>query len=240
MQIDFPQGLAGWAGKGPANSLILLVAGGRAPESRWLSSMASRYSIWAVDRGLEACQKAGIKPALVVGDADSATAAAWKWADDENLTILRYPRDKDRTDLQLALTELAVRQPGAAVLLTGGWGGRFDHAFSNVFSLLEVSAEPLHLCGLADADEMMLFVDGGQHLTVSFSQKPRAISLLPLAETCTGISLNGVHWPLTESVLRLDSPAAISNRLAQDSSQVEVSLRRGRIGFYCCWAETNL
>ena len=240
MKMEMPQCFADWQGRGPELSLRLLVAGGRPPEQGWLVSMAARYPVWAVDRGVEICRQAGIKPELLIGDADSASAETWSWAGRERLEVIRHSRDKDLTDLQLALKELAIRRPGSAVLLTGGWGGRFDHAFTNLFSLQEAAGWQLNPCGLADAAEAMFFVDGGQSLVLSFSNRPQIISLLPLTEVCEGVNFSGVHWPLAQSVLRLDSPAAISNRLAQDSLSATISLRLGRIGVYCCWDEADL
>lgn len=219
----------------------VLVAGGRAPSSKWLAQLAGQYPVWAVDRGIDACCMATVVPELLVGDADSGSEFAWYWAESlQKVATIRQPVDKDDTDLQMALKELGRRHPGSLALLAGGWGGRFDHAFSNVFSLLE--SERWGVCpgGLVDAAECLFFLFAGQSMTLDFPDKPGVISLLPLTPVCSGVDLRGVHWPLDGAILRMDSPAAISNRLVQGSNQARVSLTQGILGVYCCWDETRL
>lgn len=231
-RVDFPQVQA---------DPLVLVAGGRAPSGQWLAQLAGKYPVWAVDRGVEACRSAAVAPELLVGDADSGSGPAWHWAEEvKRVVTVRQPVDKDDTDLQMALKELGRRRPGALALLAGGWGGRFDHACSNVFSLLESERWGVYPGGLIDDAETLFFLFAGQSLVLDFSDKPRVISLLPLTPVCSGVDLQGVHWPLGGAVLRMDSPAAISNRLETGSDQVRVSLMQGILGVYCCWDETGL
>ena len=49
--------------------------------------------------------------------------------------ITKVPTKKDVTDTQLALQMIKAEYNEAVVIMTGAWGGRFDHAFSAVFSL---------------------------------------------------------------------------------------------------------
>lgn len=219
---------------------VVLVAGGRAPAASWLASVAQLYPIWAVDRGADTCRAAAVIPEILLGDADSSAASSWQWLEELQVPMVRYPADKDYTDLQLALRELAVRRSGAAVLLTGGWGGRFDHAWSNVFSLLQAADAGLNIAGLVDEAEAMFFLPGGQQLAIEFIQQPKTISLIPLTPVCRQVTSQGVHWPLSGVDLSMQAPAAISNRLAVDSQKIRVSINAGMLGVYCCWNETGL
>lgn len=238
MRLQLPQGQFHYDA-GP-QEWVLLVAGGRAPAAAWLQWMAARYPVWAVDRGADVCRNAGVRPELLFGDADSGSRAAWDWAESCGIPIERYQADKDRTDLQLALAGAAKRRPAAAALVTGGLGGRFDHAYSNVFSLLETGDCGQWAAGLVDESEVLLLLRAGQNLQAEFSQQPPIVSLLPLSELCSGICSQGLHWPLDQAVLRLAAPGGISNRLAAGSNQVRVSLGSGCLGVYCCWRETGL
>jgi thiamine pyrophosphokinase len=230
--IEFPQVQA---------DPLVLVAGGRAPSGKWLAQLARQYPVWAVDRGVEVCRSAAVVPELLAGDADSGSELAWHWAEAlQQVVTVRQPVDKDDTDLQMALKELGLRRPGSLALLAGGWGGRFDHACSNVFSLLESERWGVRPGGLVDDAESLFFLFAGQSMVLDFSDKPRVISLLPLTPVCSGVDLRGVHWPLDDAVLRMDSPAAVSNRLAKESDRMSVSLAQGILGVYCCWDETGL
>ena len=239
MKIEFPQCKVDFLQM--QAEPVVLVAGGRAPSTGWLGKTACLRPVWAIDRGVDICREAGVVPAMLIGDADSGSATAWQWAKAEkNVVTVKHPVDKDATDLQLALQELSIRHPGAMALLTGGWGGRFDHAYSNIFSLLE--AEIWGVCpgGLIDDAEALFFVFPGQNLAIEFSDSPKALSLLPLTPVCSQICFWGVHWPLTDAVLKMNSPAGISNRLAKESTKVEVSICQGILGVYCCWNESGL
>ena len=220
--------------------LVVMVAGGRAPDTKWLTSVAQRCPVWAIDRGVETCRAAEVIPEILLGDADSGARSSWQWLEALKVPTLRYPVDKDYTDLQLALQELSVRRPGSAVLLTGGWGGRFDHAWSNVFSLLQAADAGLSIAGIVDQAEAMFVLPGGQQLEIEFAQLPQIISLIPLSPTCRQVTSQGVHWPLAGADLSMQKPAAISNRLAVGSKMIRVELSEGILGIYCCWQEAGL
>jgi len=219
---------------------VVLVAGGRAPTASWLQKVAQLYPVWAVDRGSDICRVAAVTPEILMGDADSSAASSWEWLEALQVPTVRYPADKDFTDLQLALRELSERRPGAAVLLTGGWGGRFDHAWSNVFSLLQATDLGISIAGIVDQAEAMFFLPGGQQLEIEFVQQPKTISLIPLTPVCRQVTSQGVHWPLSGVNLSMHEPAAISNRLAVGAQKIRVSLGEGILGIYCCWQETDL
>ncbi|NMC33639.1 MAG: thiamine diphosphokinase [Veillonellaceae bacterium] len=242
MEIVTPKGRFCWADT-PSAPLVLLVGGGRRPSSKWLRAMAENSSVWAIDRGIDICCMASVMPELLIGDADSASPLAWEWGQSLEATTIRHPRDKDATDLQLALTELGAKKPGAAVLLTGGLGGRLDHAVSNVFSLQDAGHAGVQVLGLADEKEALFFVAGGQQFTAQFPLRllaPKVVSLLPLSPVCEAVISRGVHWPLDRATLTMGRPAGICNRLAAGSKQIDVTLENGWLGVYFCWREASL
>lgn len=219
---------------------VILVAGGRPPDANWLKRVVQNCPVWAIDRGIDVCRSASVIPEILIGDADSSAADSWQWGEDLRIPVLRHPADKDLTDLQLALQELGRRRPGALALLTGGMGGRFDHAYSNLFSLLESVAWGVRPIGTADEAEAVFFVGGGQTLQAELRDLPVAVSLLPLSSVCENVHIQGVHWPLQGETLTLNHPGGICNRLAEGSRSVSVSLGRGLMGAYFCWKESSL
>lgn len=238
MELILPQGR--FAVNTEAGEIVVLVAGGRSPALKWLRQVAGNYPVWAIDRGADVCLRAEVKPEILFGDADSGSADAWQWAKEEAIPVERYHADKDYTDLQLALRGVAARQPGKMVLLTGGMGRRFDHAYSNIYSLMEAEGFGVKSIGLADEAESMLFLRSGQSLHADFTQLPNVVSLLPLSPVCEQICSQGLHWPLFDATLRMDSPGGISNRLASGSHSVSVSMGNGCLGVYFCWEEEGL
>jgi thiamine pyrophosphokinase len=210
----------------------LLVIGGRAPKTAWLQETAKGHELWAVDHGLDACLAANIRPARLIGDGDSAQPAAWQWAEKQHIPIEKFPVEKDDTDTQLAL-KLAQNAGFPAALVTGAFGGRFDHALSTVMSC---AFAPLP-CLLADERETMLFIHAGEAIEVSVKQTPKAISLLPMTSRCEGVNLTGTHWPLSSATLTQQSMRAVSNVLEPGHDALTISLTEGLLGLYFVWHE---
>ena len=238
MKLTLPQGR--FDVNDESGEIVVLVAGGRPPSSEWLRQVAGTYPVWAIDRGADICLRAGVSPKILFGDADSGSADAWQWAKDLAIPVERFHPDKDYTDLQLALQGVASREPDKTVLLTGGLGRRFDHSFSNVFSLMEAEKVGVKSIGLADEAEAIFLLRGGQSLHADFMQLPKVVSLLPLTPVCENICSQGLHWSLCGANLRLDSPGGISNRLAAGMHRFSVSVGNGCLGIYFCWEEEEL
>lgn len=208
---------------------LLLVSGGRAPSESWLKQAALGREVWCIDHGIDCCYKAGLLPQRLIGDGDSASPLAWQWAEENNMIIARFPAKKDYTDSQLAFK--MAESDGRFVVLTGALGGRFDHAYSTVFSF-----GFSRLCGcIADDKEAVFFLRQQETITLNFLRLPKAISLLPLTNITEGVSIDGVYWPLHDTALRQSNPYAISNEAV--SSKVRCSLSAGVLAVYICWNE---
>ncbi len=208
----------------------LLVLGGRPPAASWLQQVLRQQptpELWAIDHGVDACRSADACPTVLLGDADSASPANWAWGCTHAASIERHPVEKDLTDTQLALSRAAASTP-AVLILTGAFGGRFDHAFSTVFS----AAQQPGTCLLADERESMLFVHDKERLSVTCRQPPTALSLLPLTAEVQGVTLRGTHWPLENATLTQAQPNTISNVLEPGSHSFDISVGRGVLGVH--------
>ena len=82
----------------------------------------------AADSGYQIAHALGFDVDTLIGDMDSVGPL------DEipaTTTIIRFPVEKDATDLELAF-ELAVREQPQRIVLVGAEGGRFDHELNAV------------------------------------------------------------------------------------------------------------
>ena len=207
----------------------LFVTGGRAPSVAWLHSAAKQRIIWCIDHGIDICKKANLLPEQLIGDGDSAQKSSWQWAMQAHVPIQQYSPKKDLTDTQLAL-EIAKRMtPPPFILLTGGFGKRLDHTFSTFFSF---AASGINGC-MSDQHESIFFVTPDNPLQAFPKKKPMAVSLLPVSTQCKGVSIDGMYWPLRESILKQQYPYAISNELTADA--FKVSVRQGILALYLYW-----
>jgi thiamine pyrophosphokinase len=205
----------------------LLVLGGRMPDVAWLRRVASGRAVWAVDRGAEFCRASGVEPAHALGDFDSIGGEGREWLERIGVEPELYPADKDYTDFQLAL-----RRAGGDLLVTGCWGGRFDHAFANVFSALWGREWGANVRAFADESELLAPLFGKARLALRFRTPPLALSLLPLSSECEA-GIRGTKWELEPNRIPLlqGRPFAISNVPAAD--EVVVDIGRGAAGVYC-------
>ena len=131
--------------------------------------------------------------------------------------------------MQLVLQNLE----GSDLICTGVWGGRFDHLYSNVFSLLSYKEAHQAQVILADEKEAMLLVTTKEAVKICLHKKVKALSLLPLSEV-NKVTLKNVRWELQEAELKLLHPYAISN-IPQEEFTFECLA--GKIGLYLCFEE---
>ena len=205
----------------------LIVAGGRSPEKHWLQTLAKDYTVWAADHGADYCQEAGLKVSYLYGDKDSVNLANWNAVLADHPVTKTFPVAKNDTDLGLILKDIA---PGGLIVATGIWGGRADHLYANIFSLLGAKKKNGHIVLMADETEMMLILTQGEKATFTVADTmPHAVSLLPL-EQVNKVSIEGVQWPLAKAELLFTHPYAISN--VMQNKTMTVSCNQGSIGFY--------
>lgn len=208
-----------------ASPTLVVVAGGRAPQLEWLKCVSAGNIVYAADRGAACCLAAGIVPVELYGDCDSTTNETYQEAERFGTQVKRFNPAKDDTDLQLLLKNL----PAGDVLATGIWGGRFDHLYSNVYTLLGMKQERKCQVLMADEQEFMLLLTAEEAVELKLQVKAEAISLLPLsAETC--VDFSGVRWPLEKASLQQLYPYAISNEA--QAEKICCKCYSGALGLY--------
>ena len=151
------------------------------------------------------------------------------WGEAHAAHVERHPVEKDFTDTQLALRHAS--QDDAILLLTGAFGGRFDHAYSTMFSAAQVKTP----CLLADERETVAYLRAGETLTLHCHTQPKAISLLPMTAAVTGVTTTGLHWPLQGATLAQALPNAVSNVFEATARDCTIFIRSGCLAVYACW-----
>ena len=219
---------------------VLLVAGGRPPEAKWLTQAAEQFPVWSIDSGIDSCYESQVIPERLIGDGDSATSEGWNWGKGLGVPLDVYPPEKNLTDLQLALQTIGQVYGEGTVIVTGVWGGRFDHTFSNIYSLKGCEDFGVRGCCAADDKEVLLLLKGKDSVRIETNNCPEVISLLPLSRECLGVCINDVRWPLRDVELHHNLPYAISNRLGKGDKEFTVAIEAGWLGIYLCWDEKQL
>lgn len=207
----------------------LFVSGGRIPSREFFLEVASGRKIFCIDKGIEICRACGIIPDILIGDFDSAESSAVDWARAKNISVEQYPVDKDLTDTQLALKRATEIFGEHVAILTGAFGGRFDHLYSTIFTCAAANQKIF----LADEREIIFYLRGGESAEIKFFQTPLAVSLLPITSTCAGVTIKNVRWELDGATLTQNFPYAVSNRVASDKISVGVEI--GTLAIYFCF-----
>ncbi len=194
-------------------SSAALVANGKvAKPDRLIAKIKTYPYLIAVDGGLNLCHKLGLKPDLIIGDLDSAKKKVLSFYQDVQQQV--FPKDKDQTDLELAL-EHAFRLGAQRVTVFAALGGRIDHTLVNIHLL---SRYPGKLF-FETNDEQLFVVD--KQIELSCSPK-QTLSLLPLNGPVNGITTQGLKWELSHATLDKHF-MGISNIALRDKVRIEVT-----------------
>ena len=208
------------------NEKLILISGGRKPNQKWFNELRNLHGdikIFCADCGIDFCRENNILPEILIGDFDSANFESVNWAIDNKIKIERHPVDKDFTDTQLALNCI---DDNNFAIITGIFGGRLDHLYSNLFTCAN---SKIKNC-LVDERETVLFLNSGESMRIEFLNKPFALSLLPISAICEGVFIDGVHWPLNFVNLSQNLPNAVSNRV--ESNKINISIEQGILALY--------
>jgi len=182
--------------------IIFTGGDGPAPETvkKLICQEAKDALLVAADSGFTAAVKAGLQPDWVIGDMDSID-------DPECLALLpqerviRFERDKDFTDTELAVS-LADEKGCGDIWIIGGGGGRLDHLFG-IRSLFERDIFPRRWitdtadirCIEAGSKEQGAEKRGGSFVC-EVLEKEAVVSVFPLGAGPWEAKSSGLKWPL--------------------------------------------
>jgi thiamine pyrophosphokinase len=199
---------------------MLLFTGGKLGD--WaLREVREGDFLIGVDRGALFLVRHHKKPQLAIGDFDSVTTEELSEIEQQSGQLISCdPVMKDLTDTEMAFNWALDHQPEEIVLL-GALGNRFDHTLANVHLLLKGLRAGIR-CRIVDETNEVLLID--REATVS-KDRFAYISLLPLTEEVTGITLSGFQYPLHQATLRIGDTLGISNVLLADEGTI--SLKSG-------------
>ncbi|CAG0946319.1 Thiamine pyrophosphokinase [Anaerolineae bacterium] len=155
-------------------------------------------------------------PHIVIGDLDSMDDVTRAWC--AQAEFITYPREKDKTDLELAL-DLATQRGATEITILGALGGRFDQMIANVFLLAKNIRVPTRLAGM----EFEAW-SASNHAVIT-GQIGETVSLIPLTERVEGIVTHALKYPLRDETLTFGHARGVSNELVAE--RAEITFTRG-------------
>ncbi len=178
----------------------------------------------AVDSGAHYCREMNLLPHVLIGDFDSVSHDLLQEYTEHDVECIDYPRQKNETDLELAL-DLAMERGAEEVRLWGVVGGRWDMSFSNILLAAHPKYKKMQLF-LFETTCSFVIIHGGKAYTLT-DEPGRRISLLPLAGDAEKVTLHGFVYPLQDETLLFGTSRGISNILQQEKATIY--LERGTL-----------
>jgi thiamine pyrophosphokinase len=208
--------------------IALIVADGDIPERTALERLLPPGGpdlIVAADGGALKASALGFVPHVVVGDADSLSAAAAEEMRRAGAEVIVYPAAKDESDTELAL-RMAVERGATELLVVGAFGGaRLEHTIANLLLLClpELAGRAVRL---ADDASVVRLLTGPATVTVD-GEVGDLVSLLALTPLVEGVTTTGLAYPLNDEPLHQGPARGLSNVITDAGATV--SARNGRL-----------
>ena len=172
----------------------------------------------AADGGARHALEAGIVPDLIVGDLDSLESNFLREIEERRVELQRHPREKDKMDGHLAV--LAAKERGAiAADLVCAAGGKPGAVFALPHILLAAERTGLRSTVFADWGSMFVLESGSRAVE---GIPGDSISIFPLAGPATGVTLEGMAYPLQNAILEPGDTLGFHNELIGRKATVSV------------------
>ncbi len=199
----------------PKRALIL--CNGQPPSRSLARRVADTCDyIICADGGANIALRLGIRPDVIIGDMDSIltrTRRAFTTS-----TIIHIPR-QDNTDLEKALDFISARKI-KKIFVLGATGKRIDFTLGNLSVIWKYSS----FLDITFVGEDWIAIPIGHKKTFR-TRRRTTVSLIPFGK-CSGITLKGLQFPLSNATMRIGE-IGVSNVVLR--SPFSVSVKKGNM-----------
>jgi len=195
----------------------VIISNGRMKNKKFYQKFIKKTDyIVCVDGGSNHAKKLNIVPDVIVGDLDSLDEPTQHFFLKKCVEIIRYNRDKDKTDMQIAM-EHVINLGFKDVLILCVFGDRLDHVLANVFLLQMLTERGINSKIIDEYNEIFLIKFFGEiHGKVG-----DIVSLIPLTQEVTNIKTKGLKFELNGEKLKFYDTLGISNILTKNIATVK-------------------
>ncbi|MCZ2126819.1 MAG: thiamine diphosphokinase [Anaerolineales bacterium] len=167
--------------------------------------------ILCADGGVRHALALGLTPKLIVGDMDSLPSTFSLQPE----SFLRYPTDKNETDLELAVRHALTLAP-KQILILAALGGRTDQTLANIALLSHPQLAAFDV-RLADGVEEIFFCRDQAQIE---GRGGDVVSLIPWQGKVAGVFTENLRWRLDDEILYPDQTRGVSNEMTADVAKV--------------------
>ena len=171
----------------------------------------------AADGGLLWLQKLNIEPDMIMGDFGSLGFVP------EGNNVIQHEVMKNDTDMMLAVKK-ALEMGYQKIKLYGGTGGRIDHTFSNIQTMLYASRKGAAIEMVDSTNKYHVITDGDIQLT---GESQSGFSIFALGGTAHKVNIKDAMYLLHDFELTPDNPTGTSNLFI--GKEVTISVEKGSL-----------
>jgi len=197
---------------------IIIFANGELPDlNKARLLLLTDDTVICADGGTRHVLALGLRPDLIIGDLDSADSETIQKFKDDGIDIEFYPRDKNETDLELAIKR-AIRMDPKQILIIAALGGRLDQTLANIALLSDPLLSTFDV-RLEDGVEEILLCRNQAEV---HGRSGDLVSLIPWQGAVSGIETRGLRWPLHKETLYPNKSRGISNEMTGESGSISI------------------
>jgi thiamine pyrophosphokinase len=170
-----------------------------------------------VDGGSRFASVLGVNLSAIIGDMDSLTGL--DNLDTRNIEIVSYPPEKNETDFELALS-YAKKRGANDIVVVGAMGGRMEMTIANILMMTDASLGPCKIEVWHGEQTGWVIKPPGAYIKGSPGD---TISLVPLSGSASGITTEGLKYPLNDEELTVGLARGVSNLMQTSPAYVKLS-----------------
>lgn len=194
----------------------VIISGGKEPsKALFLKELKDTDLIIGADKGCEVLYKYNITPDYILGDFDSADMDIINSIESKSGEKIRFKREKDYTDTELAYN-LAVEKGADEIILLGATGTRYDHSLSNLGLMLRGLKKSINV-KVIDDNNYIFLTDKSIRLK---GNKGDTISFHAYCDEVKNFSIKGSKYNLSNYNLKLGDSLTTSNEFTEEDINI--------------------
>jgi len=195
---------------------MIIFANGNLPNpEKARSLLRAEDFILCADGGTRHALALGLTPNAIIGDMDSlpfnfqlSTFAG---------EMILFPKNKDETDLELAIDHALTLNPDQ-ILILAALGGRMDQTLANIALLSNPQLAAFDI-RLADGVEEVFFCRDQVQVE---GRSGDIVSLIPWQGEVTGVFTENLRWHLRHETLHPQKTRGISNEMTANVATISI------------------
>jgi thiamine pyrophosphokinase len=196
---------------------IIIFANGELPDLQKASALIKHDDfIICADGGTRHALTLNLIPNLIIGDMDSLPKNFL--LSTFNGKVIVFPKDKNETDLELAINHAITLNPNE-IIIVAALGGRIDQTLANISLLTNFKLSTCDLRLNDGVEEIFLCKDQVQIKGSSGD----IVSLIPWGGDVEGVLTENLKWKLNNETLFFDKTRGISNEMISDIAKISIT-----------------